>query len=329
MTKHISFPSIDQYRGVIRHVQENCKHHQVVLPTITFTGTVKLHGTNHAVCMSPSGEIYTQSRERITSLESDNAGSHVWTMQNIEYFDKLFENIKEDHFVGAEDTIQVYGEWCGGNIQKGVGLNHVPKMFVIFAIRISKDSDSQVFLTDSEVDWVLPVVGTSTLFSQDFGTWTLDIDFNKPEQVQEQLQNITLAIEQDCPAARSLLGEDFPGPLVGEGVVWTGVFKGNTLRFKVKGEKHSSSKVKTLAMVDVEKVESIREFVATVITESRLNQGLEHVPARDPVHTGAFLKWVMSDVYKEESDTMIENGFTSKEVSGPMATAIRQWFLRI
>jgi len=201
-------------------------------------------------------------------------------------------------------------------------------MFVLFGIRISENSDSQEFLCKEEILEVCdPIDELITVY--DFPYWTIDIDFNRPEVAQEQLQKLTIEVERDCPVARSLLGSEFPETLIGEGIVWTSIWKDNTLRFKVKGEKHSSSKAKTLAPVDVEKMASIREFVASVITESRLNQGLEHVTDREPKYTGEFLKWVMSDVYKEESDTMIASGFTSKEVSGPMSTAIRQWFLGV
>lgn len=328
MTKHISFPSIEQFRSVIKHVTDNCKHHQVVLPILTFTGTVKLHGTNHAVCRAPTNEIYTQSREQLTTPgERDNAGSSAWTRDNIAIFIELFRIIDSRTVMDPEDTIQVFGEWCGGSIQKNVGLNKLPKMFVVFGIRISKDSESQVFLDDNLVKEYCAKAGIPSVY--DFPTYSIDIDFNRPEVAQAKLIEVTQAIEKDCPVSRQLLGTDFDGELTGEGAVWTGVFKGNTIRFKVKGEKHSSSKVKTLAAVDVEKMDSIREFVASVVTKSRLTQGLEHTTAREPKYTGEFLKWVMSDIYKEESDTMAANGFTSKEVSGPMSTAIRQWFLGV
>lgn len=327
---HISFPSIDQFRNVIKYVTDNAKYHNEPRPVLTFTGTVKLHGTNHAVCMAPNGEIYTQSRERITAPGDDNAGSSLWTFEHLDTFKKLFSEIiltrSNDDLVEIEDTIQIFGEWCGGNIQKGVGINYLPKMFVVFGIRISKDSDSQKFLTDAEVVRVC----TGLLMTvHEFQSWKIDIDFNFPERVQAQLTALTEAVEKDCPVARQLLGKYYEKELVGEGIVWTTIYKGNTIRFKVKGEKHSASKVKTLAAVDIEKLESIREFVASVVTEARLTQGLEHVEAREAKYTGPFLKWVMSDIFKEESDTMIGNGFTSKEVSGPMSTAIRQWFLAV
>ena len=324
--EHISFPSIDQFRGVIKYVTDNCKHHSVKLPTLNFIGTVKLHGSNHGVCMSPDGEIYTQSREHITTFESDNAGSHVWTMANIERFKTVFAYIKRFYLVEEGETIQIFGEWCGGNIQKGVGISHVPKNFVVFGIRISKDAEETEFLPEDEV---CEICEGSLDYIMDFPHYEITIDFNRPEQSQDRLIELTNRVEADCPVARSILGTNFEGELVGEGIVWTTLYNNRTLRFKAKGEKHSISKVKVLVPVDIEKVESIREFVSNVVTEARLNQGLEHVESREPKNTGAFLKWVMSDIYKEEMDTMTGNGFTSKEVSGPLSTAIRQWFLGV
>lgn len=324
--QHISFPSIGQFRDAIKRVKDNCQYHTMTLPTLNFTGTVKLHGTNHGVCLSPGGEIYTQSRERITTFESDNAGSHVWTMANIETFKRMFAYISANYLVGATDTIQIFGEWCGGNIQKSVGLINLPKNFIVFGIRISENSESQVFFSEQEVKEVCKNNLTCIL---DFPTFNMAIDFSRPEQSQTELIDITNQVEADCPVSRSILGADFEGQLTGEGVVWTTVFRGETLRFKAKGEKHSISKVKVLVPVDIERVESIREFVNNVVTEARLNQGLEHVESRESKNTGVFLKWVMSDIYKEEMDTMLGNGFTSKEVSGPLATAIRQWFLGV
>ena len=276
--------------------------------------------------MSPEGEIYTQSRERITTRESDNAGSHSWTMANIDRFIATFDRIKQFHHVEVDDTIQIFGEWCGGNVQKDVGISNLPKNFIVFGVRISKDAEDASFLLEEEVH---AICEGNLEYIMDFPHYEIAIDFNRPEQSQARLIELTNRVEADCPVARSCLGPNFEGELIGEGIVWTTTYNGRTLRFKAKGEKHSISKVKVLVPVDIEKVESIREFVSNVVTEARLTQGLEHVESREPKNTGAFLKWVMSDIFKEEMDTMTGNGFTSKEASGPLSTAIRQWFLGV
>lgn len=80
------FPSIEQYRHIIKELSE---HSQFVgkdadgkaiydktkpLPTINFTQTVKIHGTNGGVILFKDGTIHTQSRNRVLSPESDNNG---------------------------------------------------------------------------------------------------------------------------------------------------------------------------------------------------------------------------------------------------------------
>lgn len=45
----------------------------------------------------------------------------------------------------------------------------------------------------------------------------------------------------------------------------------------MKGEKHSASKVKTLAAVDPERLVNITEFVEYAVTENRLEQGTQKV----------------------------------------------------
>jgi hypothetical protein len=61
---------------------------------------------------------------------------------------------------------------------------------------------------------------------------------------------------------------------IGEGCVWVAQVNGHDFRFKVKGVKHSVSKIKTLAKVDTEKVNSIHEFVDYAVTENRFKQGI-------------------------------------------------------
>jgi len=115
--------------------------------------------------------------------------------------------------------------------------------------------------------------------------------------------------------------------------VWTAEFKGVVHRFKVKGEKHSSSKVKTLAAVDTEKLNSITEFVEYAVTDSRFNQALENVfPNNEPVDTkklGDVIRWVVNDIIKEETDTLASNGLEPKDVNKYISTVVRTKFFKL
>ena len=144
----------------------------------------------------------------------------------------------------------------------------------------------------------------------DFGTYSMDVDFNDQNKPFPKLIAKTEEVEKECPA-----GKFFGKSGIGEGIVWRGFHEGNYYFFKVKGEKHASSKVKTLTAVDIERINSIKEFVDYVLTESRLNQGLENIPTLEIEEIGTFIRWVVNDIAKEELDTIQGNGFTQKEIN--------------
>jgi hypothetical protein len=108
---------------------------------------------------------------------------------------------------------------------------------------------------------------------------------------------------------------DFGNPKSGSGVV------------RLAGK----SKVKTLAAIDVEKVQSIEEFVERTVTQNRLMQGIDKFAemqlAVEPKNTSQFIKWVIDDVFKEELDTLLASGLTPKDVSNKMAAKARNFFL--
>ena len=102
-------------------------------------------------------------------------------------------------------------------------------------------------------------------------------------------------------------------------------------RMKVKGEKHSVSKVKTLAAVDVEKVNSVKECVDKVCTVNRMKQGFDYLAEqgldRIPQNLGVYLKWLNGDIFKEELDTIVESGLTPKDMTKEISNLGRKFFL--
>jgi hypothetical protein len=333
------FPSIEQFRSVVKQVKDTSSYvgqdeegkpifdYTRKLPTITFTGTVKLHGTNAAIGYSKQDGLWCQSRERILSIEKDNAGFAFWVESNKEYFESLLCDISAtpDFY----DTVIVYGEWAGGNIQKGVGVSELEKSFYPFTIEYLKDGvvvetsvqpygEDDGWLANKELK-ILPITR--------FETHLLDIDFNCPELVQNKLGEITEAVENECPVAKY-----FGVSGIGEGVVWAAEWNNQVLRFKVKGEKHSSSKVKTLASVDVEKIGSAVEFADSVVTDSRFNQAIENVfngESVDIKKLGEVIKWVMNDVLKEEIDTMAANSLEPKDVGKYISQRVKEKFFAL
>ena len=349
MKKHISYPSIEQFRNVIANINrqysfvgldengEVIYDHNKEKPTLTFKGTVKLHGTNAGVCINKKDGLWVQSRENIITPEQDNAGFAWFVESNKETFINLFADIVKKNNLGYEYdvenlTISIYGEWCGGNIQKGVGICNLPKSFFIFGVKVTPHTSTKEEQKAKPAFWIpshyLKSPEDNIYNIEDFQTWEMEIDFNYPELVQNKLGELTLAVEEECPVAKAF---GFSG--IGEGIVWSVNYNGVVYRFKCKGELHSSSKVKKLASVDTEKINSIKEFVDYAVTESRFNQGIEKTfPNNEPIDVkkmGELMKWIVNDVIKEEMDTMVKNNLEPKDVGKYISTKVREMFFKM
>jgi CxxC motif-containing protein len=142
---------------------------------------------------------------------------------------------------------------------------------------------------------------------------------------------LCLAVENECP-----VGKHFGVSGIGEGLVFKPIdpaWNSSKFWFKVKGSKHSVSKVKTLAAIDVEKVQNIPDFIEKTVTENRLKQGVEvlqrnGVGAIEHKHIGDFIRWVYNDVIKEEKDTLLASGLEEKDLGGPVAKKAKEWLFK-
>ena len=343
----IKFPSIDQFRNTIKdvgfHFQEpNTK------PTIEFLGTVKLHGTNAGVGWSRENGIWAQSRNNIITIENDNAGFAKYVDAHKEILDEVITALLNKHsFLETEESLCIFGEWCGKGIQTGVSISEIDRRFVVFGVAYVSttcDDDGEKktrWLSGIDVhDIIVHTRGDKVLplhHILEFPHWTINIDFNEPQLMQNRLCEITAAVELECPVAMAL---GVSG--VGEGVVWTGFLEKikedgtlftKNIRFKVKGDKHSVTKVKTLAAVNVEKLSGIKSFIVYAVTDNRMAQGFDELftkKALEPDMKGMpeLIRWVRTDVLKEESDTLESNGLTEKDINKPLADCVRSWFKR-
>lgn len=315
------YSSIEQFRTIIKEVRmhfdfkgkdENGKaiyQHTENYPTLKFRGTVKLHGTNASIVKYSDGRFEFQSRERVLSFDDDNADFMAEMLQKD--YQSLFDGIE------FTDYIAIYGEWCGGNIQKKVALNQLPKMFVIFGVKVDgewMDLPPNLAMNESRIYNILQ-----------FPSYDVDIDFNNPELVQNKIIELTVAVEISCPVGKQLGVEG-----TGEGLVFT-CATNQHWKFKSKGEKHSVSKVKTLNAVDVELMKNITEFVDMAVTENRMEQGLSYFKENnieiEPKNVGQFLRWIVTDVLKEEGDTLEKSGLDDKKIKNAIVSKARIWYL--
>ncbi len=315
------FPSIEQFRHAVRAERDAAAFHLHVPAKRTYRGTVKLHGTNAGVSWAAGEQLVFQSRNRILKPGDDNAGfaAHFTVPVNAVSLKLAMAEIALHNDVDIQEEITVFGEWCGEGIQAKVAVSKLPKMFVIFAAMVNDRWLDVPPFEDQE---------GSVYSIRNFPTFEMEIDFSQPELAQNRLVEITEQVERECP-----VGKAFGISGIGEGVVWSPI-EDNDSRywFKVKGEKHSSSKVAKLAAVDTEKFRLRDELVQVLVTPNRLAQGLDlhqnefghSLEMRD---IGHFLRWVFNDVIKEELDTIHASGFDEKELGKPISDIAKRAYL--
>ena len=331
--KKYSYPSIEQFRNVVHKVKWKTQYvgsdldgepifdETIKLPTIRFLGSVKMHGCNGSVVFDRIENItYFQSREVVLSPSKDNAGfvSYMSSIQSP--LVDLFSDI-----IG--DIVIVYGEWCGGNIQKNVAISNLDKMFVIFDIKVFNGADFHWMSYDAVKNYKNEALRVYNIL--DFQTWYIDVDFSNPSDCSQKMTEITNAVEAMCPVGKQLGSEG-----IGEGVVYKpvdSVYFGEDFFFKIKGEKHAVVKSSNLAAVDVEKISNAKQFVETYVTENRCQQGLSKLRelGDDLIiqNTGKFINWIKNDIIKEEMDTIKANGFDEKTLTPHISTVARKWYM--
>lgn len=358
--QHYAFPSIGQYANVISNVVRkdtfididnngNPIYNKLVkLKTLDFIGTCKLHGTNAGIIIDFYNDIiYFESRENVLAPGSDNAGfaTYMSTIQQ-DFASMVVENLhlsgtewdpknREQEFWG-DNILAIYGEWCGGSIQRGVALNGLEKMFVIFnaTIRTRETTESrnlEWFPIDEIKKMRLTLQKVHNIY--DFKTWEISVNFDKFHESTNKIIDLTIEVEDECPVAKH-----FGSIGIGEGIVFRSVTKGydnSDFWFKSKGEKHAKSKVKTIKPVDDAKINHLIEISDKVTSSWRLEQMFNST--FDIINGGIvtteklgdFIKAVNNDICKEETLLMEQEQIEFKDIAKYVSKITRDYFFQI
>ena len=336
MIKHIGFPSIEQFRNIVKQVQlqsayegkdelGNPIYNELKpKPILTFKGTVKLHGTNAGVCFNNIEGLWIQSRENIITPLKDNAGFATFIESKKQILIHYLKNFSIENKIDLDlNTISIYFEWVGKGIQKGVSISEIEKSAFVIGIKITPFNETPAYWIDSKT---FKLISEKIYNIEDYKTFEIEIDFNNPLLSQNKIIDFTLEVEDECPVAKEF---GFSG--VGEGIVFSYYKDGTRLMFKSKGEKHSKSKVKTLKEVDDNKINKIQEIAEKVTPSWRLEQMLQQTfdllngGSVDIKKTGDFIRNVMQDIVKEDLDILTENELEPKDIGGKVAEISRKY----
>ena len=364
--KFLKYPSIDQFRNYLkdanywRYILDlQPEELRSQLDKIILHGTVKIHGTNACVAYDiKEDKLFFQSRNNIIAVSNDNAGFAQYATDNYDFYKNAIKEIvsayqNECHESCELDKIYIYGEWAGQGIQKGIALSAVERFFSPFQVTFVKedtvadciDFGTGFYESENKIKEILFNEEVRCFPVTVFPTYKVELELDNVSAAQQRIADLTLKIENECP-----VGKYFNVDGIGEGIVFTSInfikfypieenhiqlhkpleSKFLHLNFKSKGMLHSVSNVKTIAPVDVEKIRKEQEFVEYSVTENRLNQGLEYLKENhlelDTKNIGTFIKWIVSDVMKEEIDTIRENSLSEKGIPKLIGNKAKKWF---
>lgn len=329
--KFKAYHKIRQFKDIIRDVQfkANFKgmdsegqpiYEETKKPTLKFKGTIKLHGSNGGICYTPDTGVVAQKRSSL--IDPDNLTAHFGFNQFVQVSQKIAIETLMDKlwfkYCTTNEQITLYGEYAGKGIQKGVGISEGEKAFYVFDCKVyNPTTDTEFWVDISNTKFEIENVYNI----HDFTTFTMDIDFNNPGMSQNDLISYTNDVEKQCPVAGQLghVG-------IGEGVVWTTYWNGDKYIMKVKGEKHSTSKVKKLASIDPEVLKNIGEFIDYACTANRIEQGIQETGATEKKDTPDLLRWVANDIISEEDNELRANNLEWKQVAREVSNRTRQYF---
>lgn len=362
MKRFISFGSIGQFRTIIKKISslvqyididENTKEaiydKSIILPTIKAIGTEKIHGTNASVCFSNSDGFWVQSRNNIIDApnnpnftgEADNGECALNIYKNQEAWIEIIKNLTKYHNIDLnKEIISIYFEWSGGNIQRKSAVSGLDKRAIIFQYFKVSPSEPKLNRRGEETSRWIETKSINYLDNTDFNIFNimnfpkvqLEIDFNNPSIAQYKMEKFIESIEKN-----SLVGKAFGiEKNIGEGYVFTFKFQKDIYRFKIKGNKHAKGKgkINTLSPVKKEFENKKINFINNIACkEFRLDQIYNEV--FDTINGGKgdkkkmsnYLRAVILDVMKEESDIMEEEGLTPKMVNGMISIVAKDYML--
>lgn len=332
----IKWPDIESLRHVVAEVNRNYnfigldENENPIYdiskpkPIISFTGTVKLHGTN-AQLVYDNGVVYATSRERVLDIVKDNAGFCSYTEKNKNKFLDVFKQAIEKYNIDTSlYKIVLAGEWAGTGINKIVAITELPKSWYIFGLYTV---DSELKRVYYPINWISDK--DINLYNMAmFPTYTIDIDFNVPDLSNNKIVDLTIEVENECPVAKY-----FGVSGIGEGIVFSGQYEGRNYKFKSKGEKHAGkSKVKVVKKIDDAKIQKLLDLADSLTPEWRLEQMLTNTfdlnngGCLDVKRLGDYIKSVMNDIVKEETDIIVQNDVSPHDLGKYVAEISKKYF---
>lgn len=323
MDRFVPFPSIGKLSDVLKEAPHVFGGD--VPRELTFRGTVKLHGT-HADLVWHGGEsddIVVQSRNRVLTVERDNQECACFFEARRERLRPMFDRARAALGAGegSSGPIVIAGEYCGAGIQSKVALCRLPRMFVVVAVKVGHAwhlAGSPGFADVCDEAHGIYSIARAPAY-------TLTVDPLEPAPALARAEELTRAVDAECPFAKGLGAVG-----AGEGIVWACAQSASSrLWFKTKGASHVTP-IRPPDGGDKTGRAALDAFVGRMVTVQRLEQGVDYLREMgQPLESRSvprFAQWVAGDVLKEEGDSAVASGLKEGDVRKAVSRVAGAWF---
>ena len=339
---HKKFPKIRGFHNVVKEVRSFPIDN--VFPVMNFRSKCKLHGTNAGVRVMPDGTVVSQKRSGDCG-EYGHFNFPVWVKGNESYFASLAHET---------DTYIIYGEWAGKGVQKKVAVSELEnKSFFVFVVRQLRETDevdedgnkivnSFLIIDPDEIRAIMGDKLPNNIYIVPWHSDDIFIDFNKEADLRNSATkfNDEVSVIDKCdPYIKELFGIEgfgeglvyYPMPSDDSELTTISTSRFERYSFKIKGASHSGSgDGEKKARVKAVAPDSAYDFANIMLTQDRLNQGIQEVCEDGPVDikkTGQYIGWVCKDVATEGAQELLRGNLEWKQVQGIIANRAREFFM--
>lgn len=302
--------------------------------SIVYQGKVKLHGSNAGIRIE-GDKIRAQTRNQL--IDRTCHGAIVYAHRD--YFLSLFDP------TAGYKSINIFGEWAGPGIQKGVALCDLKtQILAIFTVQF----DDHIMMEPNDIYSFMTCKGTKALppnvYILPWHTPKYIVDFRdipSIDPVLEQIEKEVIKIDNEDPWVLQTFGVKGTG----EGLVMFPVSLGvvskpglcdclipkpefTTFVFKAKGEKHRVTGTKKSVQLNPEVVSSAKAYCQLMVPEPRLLQGISETGPVNKKNLGKFIQWILNDVKKEGADELAASGLEWSQVASGISEIARVYYLK-
>lgn len=319
----IKFQHIEYFNEFIYKLQRDA--YKINQDKITLKGTTKINGTNVSIVFND--EVKLQGRNFLLTKENDSYNFiEFMTKEKINWL-----RIQLKKYTSKYNTVIVYGEYAGDKIGEKVTTSYFEMFFAPFCIRLidEKKKIDKIIIPEELLLWnnKYRIFGN---FKPDF-----EIEVNIKENLnwlKEKVLEYTSIYKNTCLFCKKLGLSDKIDLNIkcGEGIVWHYELNNEICFFKSKIEKFQSKAQKANLEKNLKLLQELDFIKDNLITESRMEQGLEYLKELSLRKTMSnikiFINWVIEDCLREDKIFIENNNLSLKNVKKVVGNSASEWY---